>query len=432
MTEEQKDNGLEDLFRSKLEENEMVAGSDLEGRVMRRLERREFFRFNISRFNFYYLTAAVTALTVAGVMIFSDPGDEKGPSATGVQQETVTGVTGEAVIAGEGEIAIDDSVQASVAPLTETAAATTSAGVSFDRQPDREPALTFGPPAAETVKVSTIASSGITAASPAALPEIESSVVSGCVPLHVSFACNAEEGHKILWNFGDGGTSSLRNPDYIYDIPGAYTVTLTVTDRKGLSSSAGIVIEVHGRPEAAFEVRKNDPWNEGDRVEFVNLSTEAVDYLWDFGDGIFSTLKDPSHRYADMGTYNVRLVAWSAEGCADSVTVSDLFTDRGMYMRFPNAFVPNEGGPTGGYYNTRTDEESSVFHPVAAGIEDYNLKIYSKAGMLVFESTETELGWDGYHKGDLCAPGVYVWKVRGTYRNGQKFIMAGDVTLLKY
>ena len=164
----------------------------------------------------------------------------------------------------------------------------------------------------------------------------------------------------------------------------------------------------------------------------MNLSTEAVDYLWDFGDGIFSTLKDPSHRYADMGTYNVRLVAWSAEGCADSVTVSDLFTDRGMYIRFPNAFVPNEGGPTGGYYNTRTDEESSVFHPVAAGIEDYNLKIYSKAGMLVFESTETELGWDGYHKGDLCAPGVYVWKVRGTYRNGQKFIMAGDVTLLKY
>ncbi len=46
MTEEERDNGLENLFRNKLEENEMVAGSDLTGRFMRRLDRREFFRFN--------------------------------------------------------------------------------------------------------------------------------------------------------------------------------------------------------------------------------------------------------------------------------------------------------------------------------------------------------------------------------------------------
>ena len=77
MTEEQRDNNLEDLFRSKLEENEMVAGSDLEGRVMRRLERREFFRFNISRFNFYYLTAALAALTVAGVILLSGHDNEQ-------------------------------------------------------------------------------------------------------------------------------------------------------------------------------------------------------------------------------------------------------------------------------------------------------------------------------------------------------------------
>jgi hypothetical protein len=103
-----------------------------------------------------------------------------------------------------------------------------------------------------------------------------------------------------------------------------------------------------------------------------------------------------------------------------------------MYIRFPNAFIPNQGGPTGGYYNQRTDEESQVFHPVYAGISDYNLKVYSKAGMLVFASSDPEMGWDGWYRGGLCAPGVYVWKARGTYRNGETFIMAGDVTLLKY
>lgn len=432
MTEEQRDNGLENLFRSKLEENEMVAGSDLEGRVMRRLERFEFFRFNLSRFNVYYLTAAITALTVAGVILLSGRDDEPQPSGAGMQPEMVIEIPGESVIAGEGENTGVDSVQASSPQVNESSVTTESAVEASDRPVSREPELNYRRHDAETVKVSTAGTGSIASASPVTFLSVESSVAAGCVPLNVSFSCNAQDYQKISWNFGDGGTSSMLNPDYIFDLPGTYKVTLTVTDKRGRTSSAGTVIEVYGRPEAAFEIRRDEPWNEGDRVLFVNLSAGAVDYLWDFGDGIGSTLPDPSHRYAEMGTYNVRLVAWSAEGCADSVIVSDLFTDRGMYIRFPNAFVPNEGGPTGGYYNLRTDEESSVFHPVAAGVADYNLKIYSKTGLLVFESSDTELGWDGYHKGELCAPGVYVWKVRGSYRNGQEFIMAGDVTLLKY
>jgi phosphoketolase len=40
-------------------------------------------------------------------------------------------------------------------------------------------------------------------------------------------------------------------------------------------------------------------------------------------------------------------------------------------------------------------------------------------------------GWDGYLKGQLCEQGVYIWKVRGTYKNGEPFVKMGDVTLLK-
>jgi hypothetical protein len=125
-------------------------------------------------------------------------------------------------------------------------------------------------------------------------------------------------------------------------------------------------------------------------------------------------------------------VAYSENGCADSLTINDVFTDRGSFIRFPNAFMPNTSGPSGGYYNQRTDMDNQVFHPVTSGIDAYNLKIYSKAGMLVFESSDTEIGWDGYYKGQICSPGVYVWKVRGTYRNGQQIVMAGDVILLNY
>lgn len=465
MTEEERKDGLESLFRNKLEENEMVAGSDLKDRVMGRLERREFFRFNLLRFNIYYLTAALAALTVAVLILIPVPGATDESAVPGLPQETVTTV--QSVVPVPQGVAPPESVTLNAADTTpeSAAAAAENPGKQLISEPspgkvtDREPAIAYSRHIADTVKVSTVGTpvtagigqtaratgtagtygtAGITgnegmATAPAERGlSIECSVTSGCVPLHVSFVCNAEEKSNISWNFGDGGTSSLKNPDYIFDIPGTYRVTLTVTGSRGYLSAANVIIEVWERPRAAFEVRKDDPFDEGDRVVFVNLSAGAVDYLWDFGDGVFSTLADPVYRYEHMGTYDVRLVAWSAEGCSDSVTVSDLFTDKGMYIRFPNAFVPATGGPTGGYYNIRTDEESAVFHPVASGIADYNLKIYSKAGLLVFESNETGIGWDGYYRGELCAPGVYVWKVRGTYRNGQPFIMAGDVTLLRY
>lgn len=434
MTEEERDNSLENLFRNKLEENEMVTGSDLTGRFMRRLERREFFRFSLSRFNIYYLTAAMAALTVAGVILFSGSGDDNGVALPDDRQvpASVNDRNGPEPIRDEvisTTEAGQDNVGSEQAKETNPATVMTPTGEGVSR----ESAIISGRSASETISVSTIGNARDAAVtSPLTVLSLEPSVTSGCMPLNVTFNSNAGDGFRTSWSFGDGGTSTLPDPDYVYDVPGTYRVTLTATDRRGRSLSASTVIEVWDRPKAAFEVVKDETWDQGEKVHFTNLSTGAVNYLWDFGDGTFSSLSDPSYRYGYTGIFDVKLVAWSAEGCADSITVGDLFTDRGMYIRFPNAFVPGKEGPTGGYYNQRTDEESQVFHPVASGIDSYNLKIFSKAGLLVFESNEIELGWDGYYRGEMCSPGVYVWKVRGTYRNGQTFILAGDVTLLNY
>jgi PKD repeat protein len=433
MTEEEKDKSLEDLFRSKLEENEMEPGSALTARLMNRLGQREFFRFNLLRFNIYYLTAALAILMITGVILFSgSAGVTVTPPApaTGEMKAGETADPGpvsqqDAVKALAGETVMDKDPSSEERHETVVSKARPATG--------RESAIIPENTVAGKIDIAAAGKKSTTAApEPLMLPVIELSVTSGCSPLPVKFAGNAGSDCLISWSFGDGGTSTDPSPEYTYNIPGRYIVTLTVTDSRGRTLTATEAIEVWGRPVAAFDIRGDNQWNEGDKVVFVNMSSGAVNYLWDFGDGTYSTLADPVYRYRQAGTYSVSLVALSAEGCADSVTVSDLFTDAGMYIRFPNAFVPNTGGPTGGYYNRRTDEESQVFHPVASGIADYNLKVYSKTGIMVFESNDTALGWDGYYRGELCAPGVYVWKVRGTYRNGEIFIMAGDVTLLKY
>lgn len=55
---------------------------------------------------------------------------------------------------------------------------------------------------------------------------------SGAAPLEVEFT-DASEGAPTtwLWNFGDGGTSTLQNPTHTYTVPGDYTVTLTVSNK---------------------------------------------------------------------------------------------------------------------------------------------------------------------------------------------------------
>ncbi|HWR75172.1 MAG TPA: PKD domain-containing protein [Bacteroidales bacterium] len=430
MTEEERDNDLGNLFRNKLEENEMVAGSDLTGRFMRRLDRREFLRFNPARFNVFYLAAAAAGLTVAGLLLFASPrsGDSK-PEDQAPQPE-MTVITDDTNGTGSQQI---DTVTPEVTE-EKTASGTVRAETAPGGVTDRPAAIII--PAGGSEREISVRGSGqddasvAMAAAPIAVIRASSSY--GCVPLHVRFNGPATEGLSAEWTFGDGGSSSVNNPDYIYDLPGKYEVTLTVTDTRGRLSTATTTIEAWARPSASFEISKSDQLADDDKVTFINLSAGAVQFLWNFGDGTFSTQSDPSYRYRQPGRYDVTLVAYSESGCQDSLTINDVFSDKGSFIRFPNAFMPNTGGPTGGYYNQRTDMDNQVFHPVVSGVAEYNLKIYNKSGLMVFESSDPEMGWDGYYKGEICTPGVYVWKVRGTYRNGRQIVMAGDVILLNY
>ncbi len=433
MRDDKTDNSLENLFRNKLGENELAAGGNLTGRVMRRLGRREFLRFNPARMNIWYVTLVAAVLTVAGILMLS-PHEQKpdvmpAPAEEGVHHQ----VSADQLHESAGDAFSDAGTETAVREnhVADAAAPFEPAVVSHAER--HEVLMTPDNAAGVTIRVTSPGDKGgLLLSAPVTLAVVEPSVTSGCIPLHVEFRCNACDGYQTSWSFGDGGSSSDTNPVYIYDLPGTYRVTLTLTDSRGRRSMAETEIKAHGRPRADFEIRQEETSGMGYRVHFVNLSTGAVNYLWDFGDGVFSTLAEPDYRYERPGSYDVTLTAFSEDGCADSLVIRDAFTDKGMYIRFPNAFMPNRGGPTGGYYNRLTDEANQVFHPVTSGIATYELRIYSKAGLLVFGSDDPEMGWDGYYKGQLCSPGVYLWKVRGTFRNGQPIIMAGDVTLLNY
>ncbi len=259
----------------------------------------------------------------------------------------------------------------------------------------------------------------------------EASVTEGCAPLKVIFKNKLEDNDSCLWTFGDGGSSWNKDPEWIYDIEGEYRVVLNVFGQEGLISSSSAVITVYPKPSARFEISPDKALIPDDEVRFLNYSAAAVRYLWSFGDGNTSEQFEPLHRYEKFGNYNVSLKVYSDNGCSDSLVVVNAFSGSAYYIEFPNAFIPNTSGPSGGVYSSRSDESAQVFHPSFSGVSEYHLKIFSKMGVLIFETNDINIGWDGYFKAQLSNPGVYIWKVRGNFSNGEPFTKMGDVTLLR-
>ena len=131
-----------------------------------------------------------------------------------------------------------------------------------------------------------------------------------------------------LWDFGDGSTSTEKNPSHSYDSPGTYTVVLTVTDDRGMKGSHSetvLVLPANMPPTADFTIFPKTP-KAGEEVSFVDKSHDSDgnigSWQWDFGDGSTSTEREPSHVFEKPGNYTVTLTVRDDGGGADSKRMS--------------------------------------------------------------------------------------------------------------
>jgi gliding motility-associated-like protein len=111
------------------------------------------------------------------------------------------------------------------------------------------------------------------------------------------------------WDFGDNTSSMEYGPNKNYPNKGIYTVKLLVTDDNGCSDSAKKQIKVSS-VSAGFTVTTEFVNNSGCPpviARFTNTSVNASSSYWDFGDGSFSTINNPSHTYTYAGKYKVKL-----------------------------------------------------------------------------------------------------------------------------
>ncbi|QEC67147.1 PKD domain-containing protein [Panacibacter ginsenosidivorans] len=132
----------------------------------------------------------------------------------------------------------------------------------------------------------------------------------------------------IRWAFGDGTSNPFNiNNDTIlhkYDSSATYNVRMIVSYTNGCYDTALLAtpITING-PKAAFA---NGPGTCADSI-FVFTDQSSTyggfalnKWIWDYGDGTIDTLTGSpfQHRYADSGTYNIKLKVFDANGCYDS------------------------------------------------------------------------------------------------------------------
>ncbi|MBC7261296.1 MAG: SBBP repeat-containing protein, partial [Chloroflexi bacterium] len=159
--------------------------------------------------------------------------------------------------------------------------------------------------------------------------DFQASPQSCCAPLTVYFTDTSSAGDSPIsswyWTFGDGNGSSLQNPNHMYNTPGTYTVTLTVTDTFGCSNSKMVpsYITAHAPPQASFNA---DPTS-GDApltVFFTDTSSAGSNpitgWYWQFGDNQVSATQNPTHTYETEGVYTVTLTITDSHGCADDAS----------------------------------------------------------------------------------------------------------------
>jgi len=202
---------------------------------------------------------------------------------------------------------------------------------------------------------------------------------------------NTSTGPGVLsynWDFGDGTSSTQKDPSHVFTTKGVYSVKLTVSNADGCSATS--------LPVSINADYFNTDFTFRPLCREVSFSSTSYLYpnnsLWAFGDGSsLSSYGNTSHVYPTAGTYNVTLIN-TYSGCKDTVSktikVEDLVNFNSSIEALPAMCV-------GQYYDFKsksTANPSNIFWEFGDGSTAYWTDVshgYNTAGIYTIKLTNT-------------------------------------------
>jgi gliding motility-associated-like protein len=221
---------------------------------------------------------------------------------------------------------------------------------------------------------------------PPGLPDIMASDTFGCGEVRVKFSLDnidTDTISSISWDFGNGSTSNLIDPDtVVYSDPGYFDVGVVLNgdDIHGVTEEDLIHVQLLASAEFSF-------YDTVTYDTYVLEHTGTTDnnavytYLWDIG-GV-GTRNDPREVVqfpAADTSYLVRLTLTDNYGCTNShEEVIYVFEE----LQVQNVFTPNG------------DDVNDFFEVSSNGSVPLSLKIYTRTGTLVYKAEGYRVTWDG-------------------------------------
>jgi PKD repeat protein len=146
----------------------------------------------------------------------------------------------------------------------------------------------------------------------------------GCAPLLVQFTDQSFNAASWLWDFGDGSYSNLEHPTHIYNVPGNYRVVLIAYDSLGCADTMTMPASIIINGSVPMFTISTTNGCLPVVVNIDNLSTGAVSYEWNFGNGVIDSNFEPVYQYTQSGSYLISLTTMDSSGCRTVFTNTTL------------------------------------------------------------------------------------------------------------
>jgi gliding motility-associated-like protein len=247
----------------------------------------------------------------------------------------------------------------------------------------------------------------------------------GCIPFSLTFSGNNSDTsvyvNSWLWNFGDGhnGTGNITTHTFINQ--GSYMVNLNVIYANNICTKNNIIhINAFKWPVSDFTFNPINPSLTNPAIIFRNISSYGNRWLWYFGNGDSSILKNPIYTYKTSGTYTITLITFNSSGCSDTIRKT-IYVSSEDFIKVPEAFSPNGDG--------RNDKFRILYSGVIQSLE---FRIFNRWGEMVFETNDINTGWDGTYKGKPQEEGTYSYYILAKMISSTTpKLLKGNVTLVR-
>jgi gliding motility-associated-like protein len=223
---------------------------------------------------------------------------------------------------------------------------------------------------------------------------------------------------NYLWNFGNGQTSTLRNPVYSYPSPGTYTISLAVsTSQCPLTytiKQQDIVIDAPA-PGITYP-DKNAIMNFPERLNARQIGNTV---LWSPAISLDNRYAySPNFRGVNPQLYTIQLKTPS--GCL-TVDTQMVRTLKKIEIYVPTVFTPGSSAGLNDY-----------LRPQLMGFDHVNyFRIFNRWGKMIFQMQSDRPGWDGKVNGVVQEMQTVVWMIEAVDIDGKVHSRQGTTVLMR-